>query len=178
MFTSLTAAGGPMEASEVAVSSVMDTWLLLESVPAGGERNRTLFVLKSRGMSHSNQIREFVLSDNGLRLLDVYLGPDGVLTGSARLSQETREKAVGTARAQELASSRRELQRKRQIFEARMATLRLEFEAEEERIQQSISESGLLHEKQLQNRRQMVRSRKADPSSDKKKGRKQAARVR
>jgi circadian clock protein KaiC len=178
MFTSLTAAGGPMEASEVAVSSVMDTWLLLESIKSGGERNRTLFVLKSRGMSHSNQIREFVLTDDGLRLLDVYLGPDGVLTGSARLSQEVREKAEGTARRQELDSSRRELQHKRQIFEARMATLRLEFEAEEEIIQQSISESGLLHEKLSQDRKLMVRSRKADPSSDKKKGRRQPAKVR
>ncbi len=178
MFTSLTAGGGPPETSEVAVSSVMDTWLLLESTEAGGERNRTLFVRKSRGMAHSNQIREFVLTDHGLRLLDVYLGPEGVLTGSARLSQEVREKAAGTARRQEMERRRRELQGNRRIFETRMAMLRAEFAAEEERIQQSISESELLHEKLLQDRRLMVRSRKADPTPDEKKGRPQAARVR
>jgi circadian clock protein KaiC len=178
VFTSLTAAGGPLEASEAAVSSLMDTWLLLESIKVGGERNRTLYVLKSRGMEHSNQIREFVLTDGGLRLPDVYLGPEGVLTGSARLSQEGREKAADTARRQELEYHRRELERKRQIFEARMATLRAEFEAEEERIRQSISESELLDEKLLQDRTLMVRSRKADPSSDKKGGRARAARGR
>ena len=167
MFTSLTAGSGPMESSQVAVSSVMDTWLLLESVEAGGERNRTLLVLKSRGMSHSNQIREFVLTDDGLRLLDVYVGPDGVLTGSARLSQETREKAADTARRQEGERHRRELERNRQIFEARMALLRAEFEMEEEKIQQSISESDLIQQNLLQDRGLMVRSRKADPSSNK-----------
>ena len=72
----------------------MDTWLLLKTIEVGGERNRALYVLKSRGMDHSNQIREFLLTDHGLRLLDVYLGPEGVLTGSARLSQEGREKAA------------------------------------------------------------------------------------
>jgi circadian clock protein KaiC len=178
IFTSLTAGGGPLEASEADVSSLMDTWLLLESIKVGGERNRTLYVLKSRGMEHSNQIREFVLTDNGLQLLDVYLGPEGVLTGSARLSQEGREKAAGTSRRQELESSRQELERKRRIFEARMVMLRAEFEAEEEGIKQTISESKLLDEKLLQDRGLMGRSRKADSSSYKKEGRAPAARKR
>jgi circadian clock protein KaiC len=129
-------------------------------------------------MEHSNQIREFVLTDNGLQLPDVYLGPEGVLTGSARLSQEGREKAAGTSRQQELESRRRELERKRRIFEARMDTLRAEHEAEEERIQQSISESELLGEELLQDRGLMVRSRKADTSSYKKEGSAPAARKR
>jgi circadian clock protein KaiC len=178
VFTSLTAGGGPLEASEAAVSSLMDTWLLLESIKVGGERNRTLYVLKSRGMEHSNQIREFVITDDGIQLPDAYLGPEGVLTGSARLSQEAREKAAGTSRQQELESRRRELERKRRIFEARMALLRAEFEAGEERIQLSISESELLREKQLQDRTVMVRSRKADSPSDSKGGRAPGTRVR
>jgi circadian clock protein KaiC len=156
----------------------MDTWLLLESIRVGGERNRVLYVLKSRGMEHSNQIREFLLTGEGLRLLDVYLGPEGVLTGSARLLQETREKAAGTSRRQELEGRRRELERKRRIFEARTAMLRAEFETEEERIQQTVSESELLGEELLQDRGLMVRSRKADASSFKKEGRAKAARVR
>jgi circadian clock protein KaiC len=178
IFTSLTTGGGPLEASQTDVSSLMDTWLLLVSIEVGGERNRALYVLKSRGMEHSNQIREFVLTDDGLRLLDVYLGPEGVLTGSARLSQEEREKAADTSRQQELEGRRSELERKRRIFEARMVMLRAEFEAEEEGIKQTISESELLDEKLLQDRGLMVRSRKADSSSYKKEGRAQAARRR
>ena len=175
IFTSLTAGGGPLEASEVDVSSLMDTWLVLVSIEVGGERNRALYVLKSRGMEHSNQIREFLLTDHGLRLLDVYLGPEGVLTGSARLSQEEREKTADMSRRQELESHRRELERERRTFEARMATLRAEHEAEEERIQQTISESESLGEELLQARGQMVRSRKADSSAYKKEGGAKAA---
>ncbi len=176
IFTSSTAGGGTLEASEADVSSLMDTWLLLKNIEVGGEQNRALCVLKSRGMEHSNQIREFVLTDDGLHLLDVYLGPEGVLTGSARLSQEVREKAAGTSRRQELETHRRELERKRRIFEARMVMLRAEFEAEEEIIQQTISESELLGEELLQDRGLMVRSRQADSSTYKKEGRAQAAR--
>jgi circadian clock protein KaiC len=177
IFTSLTAAGS-LEASEADVSSLMDTWLLLKNIEVGGERNRALYVLKSRGMEHSNQIREFVFTDDGLRLLDVYLGSEGVLTGSARVSQEMREKAVATSRGQELESRRRELERKRRIFEARMVMLRAEFEVEEETIQHTISESELLGEEAAQDRGQMVLSRKADSSSYKKDGRASGARKR
>ncbi|MBE3046956.1 circadian clock protein KaiC [Candidatus Bathyarchaeota archaeon] len=177
IFTSLTAAG-PLEASEADVSSLMDTWLLLKSIEVGGERNRALYVLKSRGLEHSNQIREFVLTDDGLRLLDVYLGPEGVLTGSARVSQELREKAEVTLHRQARETSQRELERKRRTFEARMVMLRAEFEEEEEIIQQSISESELLGEEVVQDRGQMGRSRKADTSSYKKEGRAKAARKR
>jgi circadian clock protein KaiC len=177
IFTSLTAAGS-REGSEANVSSLMDTWLLLKNIEVGGERNRALYVLKSRGMEHSNQIREFVLTDDGLRLLDVYLGPEGVLTGSARVSQEMREKAVVTFRRQELETRRRELERKRRIFEARMVMLRAEFEAEEEIIQQTIAESELLGKEVVQDRGQMVLSRQADSSSYKKEVRAKAARKR
>src|SRR6266576_3918708 len=109
----------------------MDSWVLLRSIEVGGEMNRALYVLKSRGMPHSNQIREFLLTNDGLRLLDVYLGPEGVLTGSARISQEGREKAAGTSRRQHLEGSGRDMERKRRIFEARMSMLRAEFEGEE-----------------------------------------------
>ena len=175
IFTSLTVGGGPLEASEADVSSLMDTWLVLVSIEVGGERNRALYVLKSRGMEHSNQIREFLLTDHGLQLLDVYLGPEGVLTGSARVSQEVREKAAGTSHREELESRQHELERERRTFEARMATLRTEHEAEEERIQQTISESESLGMELSQARGQMVRSRKADSSPYKKEGGAKAA---
>jgi circadian clock protein KaiC len=166
VFNSLTAPGGSLEASEADISSLMDTWLLLKSIEVGGERNRALYVLKSRGMEHSNQIREFLLTNHGLRMLDVYLGPEGVLTGSARMTQEGRERAAGTSRRQEREGRKRELSRKAQILEARMAMLRAEFEMDEETIQQSISESTLLDKELLQDRGQMVRSREADASAD------------
>jgi circadian clock protein KaiC len=165
VFTSLTATGGSLEATEADISSLMDTWLLLKAIEVGGERNRAVYVLKSRGMEHSNQIREFVLTNNGLRMLDVYLGPDGVLTGSARMSQEGREKAEGTSRRQQQEGRGRELDRKRQIFEARMTMLRAEFEVEEANLQQSMSEAKLLDAELLQDRGQMVRSREADVSA-------------
>ena len=165
VFTSLTAGGGPLEANEADVSSLMDTWLLLKTIEVGGEVNRALYVLKSRGMSHSNQIREFLLTNEGLRLLDVYLGSEGVLTGAARVSQEGREKAAGTSRRQQQETRGRELERKRRIFDARLLMLRAEFEVEEEAIQQTISESKLRDKELLNDRGQMVRSREADAST-------------
>ena len=77
LFTSLTSAGECLEQTEVGISSLMDTWLLLRDIEVDGERNRGLYILKSRGMAHSNQIREFLLTDHGVELLDVYLGPAG-----------------------------------------------------------------------------------------------------
>jgi circadian clock protein KaiC len=162
IFTSLTAGSGTLEANEADISSLMDTWLLLKTIESGGEMNRALYVLKSRGMDHSNQIREFLLTNRGLQLLDVYLGTDGVLTGSARLSQEGRDKAANASRHHDLASRKRELERKRGIFEARMSMLRGEFEVEQEVLRRSITESKLIDEELLQDRGQMIRSRDAD----------------
>jgi circadian clock protein KaiC len=111
-------------------------------------------------------------------LLDVYLGPEGVLTGSARVSQEGREKAAGTSRRQQLEGQGRDLNRKRQIFEARMTMLRAEFEADQEAIQQSISESKLLDGELLRDRKQMQQTRKQDASGYAKEGTAPAARRR
>ncbi len=99
------------ESSTVSVSSLVDTWLLLRNVESNGERNRLLYVLKSRGMSHSNQVREFVLTDHGVDLIDVYVGPEGVLTGSARLVQEARQRAAAREEAEELHRRRLDLER-------------------------------------------------------------------
>jgi circadian clock protein KaiC len=181
MFTDLISGDSHLEASGVDVSSLMDSWLLLELIEVGGERNRVLYVLKSRGMGHSNQIREFQLTDQGVQLKDAYLGPDGVLTGSARLSQEMREKATATVRTQELARVRNELVRTRQIFDARAAMLRAEFEGEQEKTQQNISESELLQAELVQDSTEMGRSRAAgsSPAGEKKgKGRAKVALVR
>ncbi len=90
-FTTLTSGGSTLEHTDVFISSLIDTWLLLRDIEIGGERNRGMYVLKSRGMAHSNQIREFLLTDKGIVLQDVYVGMEGVLTGSARVAQEAKD---------------------------------------------------------------------------------------
>ncbi len=133
ILTSLTSGGDATsepEDSQVGVSSLMDTWLLLRNSEIAGERNRTIFVRKSRGMAHSNQVREFILSDTGINLVDVYVGSDLVLTGSARMAQEARERATATLRAQDLQRKLRRLAGKRKAIEAQIAALRAEEECD------------------------------------------------
>jgi len=135
MFTHLSSggvAGAALENTDLGVSSLIDTWILLRDIELGGERNKGLYILKSRGMKHSNQIREYLLTAEGVQLEDVYVGPEGVLTGSMRAAQEARENAAQTERAEEIARRQRELERKRAALEAQIAGLRAEFSAVEE----------------------------------------------
>jgi circadian clock protein KaiC len=162
IFTSLTGAGDALEQTQVGISSVMDTWLLLRCIESTGERNRGLYVLKSRGMAHSNQVREFLLTDNGVELTDVYVGPSGVLTGSARLAQEARERAEMMARQQEIERRQRELERKRQAMEAQVAALQAAFEAEADEITQLIQQDKQQEAMSVTHRDQMARARQAD----------------
>ena len=129
VFTSLTEAEGAPERTSVGVSSLIDTWLMLSQLESDGERNRTLFILKSRGTNHSNQVREFVLSDHGIELRDVYLGPAGVLTGSARVAQEAREREAELRAEDELERQRKLLAARRSSLEARIAALHLKLQA-------------------------------------------------
>ncbi len=129
-FTSLTRSGTELERTEIFISSLMDTWILLRDIEIGGERNRGIYILKSRGMGHSNQIREFLLTDAGIRLRDVYIGMEGVLTGSARLAQEAKEKEKRLSQQREIQSKKLALERKRRVVEAKIASLKAEFEAE------------------------------------------------
>jgi circadian clock protein KaiC len=134
LFTSLTGAAEYMDESERSVSSLMDCWISLRDVEAGGERNRVLFLLKSRGMNHSKQMREYRLTDNGIDMVDAYLGPDGVLTGSARAAQEAREREQELARRQSIERRRRELARRRAVTERQVAELAAALEAEESEV--------------------------------------------
>jgi len=134
LFTSLTHAGNPLQQSEIAISSLMDSWLLVQDIEGNGERNRVLYVLKARGMAHSNQSREFLISHRGIDLVDAYIGPGGVLTGAARAAQSARDKAETLASEQEAARRQRELERKRAALERQIAALRSEYEAEEEEL--------------------------------------------
>ena len=134
LVTSLTDAADNVERSEVGISSLMDLWILLRMIETNGERNRGIYVLKARGMEHSNQIREFRLTDTGIELLDVYLGAGGVLTGTARTAQEATDKAARLSQQLELDRKRRDLERKRALLEANIRALQMEFAAEEEEV--------------------------------------------
>jgi circadian clock protein KaiC len=118
MLVNLTSGGTAAEKTDVGISSVIDTWILMRDIELGGERNRGLYVLKSRGMKHSNQIREFVITPEGIELLDVYVGPEGVLTGSMRAAQEAREQATANALQEEIAAKQRELERLQATLES------------------------------------------------------------
>jgi circadian clock protein KaiC len=160
--TNLTSGGDALEKTDVEISSIVDTWLFMRDIELDGERNRALYVLKSRGMAHSNQLREFLLTPQGIDLLDVYVGPEGVLTGSSRLSQEAREQAAILARQQDTERTERERARKREALEARIAALRKEFEVEEEESETASTQEVLRDRVILETRNAMARSRKAD----------------
>jgi len=163
-FTNLSAAGTALEHTDLTVSSAIDTWLLLRDIEIGGERTRGMYILKSRGMNHSNQIREFLLTDHGVDLLDVYTGPQGVLTGTARLSQKNIEKAELISHQLEIETKKLNLERKRKTLEAQIALLKLEFENDEMealKIIKAEEAKALLQDEQ---RTLMAKYRQADES--------------
>jgi circadian clock protein KaiC len=164
--TNLTSGGEALERTDVEISSIVDTWLFMRDIELAGERNRALYVLKSRGMAHSNQLREFLLTPQGVDLLDVYVGPEGVLTGSSRLSQEAREEAAALARRQDAERRDRDRTRKREVLEARIAALRKEFELEEAEAENASAEEISREEMIARNREAMSRSRKGDMDKD------------
>jgi circadian clock protein KaiC len=164
-FTSLSSAGdNSIETTDVYVSSLIDTWLLLRDIEIGGERNRGLYVLKSRGMAHSNQIREFKLTNHGIELLDVYVGPGGVLTGSARLSQEAKDDAEQLLRQQEIGTKQFILERKHEALEAQIVLLNSEFEAEKSEALKIIGIEKARNERFIQDTVKMGKSRRGDDS--------------
>jgi len=164
LFTNLSH-GGSLEQTEFGISYLMDTWLLLRDIEIGGERNRGLYILKSRGMAHSNQIREFLLTDKGIDLINVYLGPGGVLTGAARSAQEAQEKASELMRTEEIERKKRELERKRVALEAQITALRSEFDAAEEEVNKLTQQEEMQEKSLAGDRVNMMRLRKSDVSS-------------
>ena len=164
-FTSLTSGGGNADQnadqSEVGISSLVDTWLILQIVRSGGERNRTLTIIKSRGMAHSNQACEYRLSDAGLELVDTYVGATGVLTGSARVAKEAEDDAAMAAASEEIARGEQERERRRRTLERQIAELREQLEADDTALQQRIQEERRRLERRAADRVAMAKSRKA-----------------
>jgi circadian clock protein KaiC len=164
LFTCLVEGGGEPENSGVGISSLMDTWILLTMIQSAGERNRLLYLLKSRGMAHSNQVREFVLSSRGIEVTDIYVGPGTVLTGSARVQQEARDRIAAIGQERGFRLRQRELTQQRVELKAQLETLKLRLETVNRELEiGTLGESERLE--QLSRERQMlVEAREADPS--------------
>ncbi|MCU1339180.1 MAG: KaiC 1 [Bryobacterales bacterium] len=139
-FSSLSAADD-LQATSLNISSLVDTWILLRNIESNGERNRVLYVLKSRGMAHSNQIREFLMTSDGVRLRDVYLGAGGVLTGSARVAREADDQRQETQRQQENRERQLAVKVSLRSLEAQIAALQAEKDARENELAAVIGES-------------------------------------
>jgi circadian clock protein KaiC len=173
MFTNLTSGAESTEQAAAGVSSLIDAWISLRNLEQGGERTRSLYVLKARGMRHSNQIREFLLTDHGADLQDVYVGPNGVLVGSARAAQEMQDRVSAMVSRRDVAQKKAELERKQAAFKARMAELDAEYAAEVHTLAAAIAEeegrlqSGIDDRALLASDRQRTRggtARRARPS--------------
>ncbi len=150
------------EPTEMQVSSLMDAWLILKNIEGNGERNRVFSIIKSRGMAHSNQLREFVLSEKGVELLDLYKGNEGVLFGSARMAQESRETAERLRKNEEIERKQRELDRKRAVMETEIALLKAKFAREEDEIRRVIDQD-VYQEKAVETAmKEIALQRKAD----------------
>jgi circadian clock protein KaiC len=140
LFTSLRTAASEHGGTDQALSSLMDSWIKLDDIEANGERNRVLYIIKSRGSSHSNQIREYRMTDRGIELIEPYIGAEGVLTGTARITQEAREAAALTRRQQEISQRNRELVRRRAAIERQIAELQATLEVERGEAQTLLDE--------------------------------------
>jgi circadian clock protein KaiC len=164
-FTVLTENSGRLEQTDVGISSLIDTWMLARDIESSGERNRGLYMLKSRGMRHSNQIREFTLSSDGIDLIDVYLGPSGMLTGSARVALEAQERNAAARLAEDRDIKLAQLERKRKAMEAQIESIRAEFESEKLEIGKAIELERGREQNVMDNRAAMAKSRKVNGRS-------------
>jgi circadian clock protein KaiC len=161
LFISLTAGGDVAEQTTVGISSLTDTWILLRDLELNGERNRCVYVLKSRGMAHSNQLREFVITSRGIRLIAPYIGPGGVLTGSSRLNQEAKENAEAVQREWEVLQKVRDVQRRRSALQAQANLLQAELAAAEKEIQNMARMNEQREQQSKVDQGKLARSRRA-----------------
>ncbi|MDB5031725.1 circadian clock protein KaiC [Mucilaginibacter sp.] len=167
MFTALTLNNIVNEQTDEGVSSLVDAWILVRDIEFNGERNRGMYIMKSRGMKHSNQVREFIITDKGLDLVEVYLGPEGVLTGSAREAQKLQEKAGSMLRDFAVSRKDRELIRKRKVLEAKISNLQMEFESAEEELNKMHQQEELIKQMTSSTREEITNIRRGEHNKEK-----------
>ena len=148
--------------SRVGVSSLMDTWINLRRQENDGEQSRLIRIIKSRGMPHSNQVREFLITGSGVELVDVYLGPSGMLTGTARASEEARLHEERRRRSREVERKQREHEHRQAVLQAQIATLQIELENSSADLEQVIEEAKEQERHLSEQREQLARLRQAD----------------
>jgi circadian clock protein KaiC len=147
--------------TDAGLSSIMDAWILLLNREVNGEFNRELYLLKARGLSHSNQVREFIMSDEGIKLVPPYLGENGALTGSARKNEEAKSRRADILRKAEVSKTRQQIQLKRRRAKAQMEALQAELDADEIELKaMTEGESDYLRQTAA-DRMEMERSRKS-----------------
>ena len=164
--TTLTADSDNPEQTEVGISSLIDTWILLRDIESSSERNRGLYLIKSRGMAHSNQVREYRLTNQGFEVLDVYLGAGGALTGSARLSQEAKERADETLREQEFRRKQAQMEAEHKAIEAQMAALQARLMASEQELKLAATQEQIRRTQAETDKAAMAKSRQADRTKE------------
>jgi circadian clock protein KaiC len=162
MFTALTLNNIVNEQTDEGVSSLVDAWILVRDIEFNGERNRGMYIMKSRGMKHSNQVREFIITDKGLDLVEVYLGPEGVLTGSAREAQKLQEQTGEILRDFAVGSKDREIIRKRKVLEAKISSLQIEFESAEEELNKIHQQEELIKSVSNNTRKEITNIRRGE----------------
>ena len=167
MFTALTLSTVVNEQTDEGISSLVDAWLTVRDIEANGERNRGIYIMKSRGMQHSNQVREFVISNHGIDLIDVYLGPEGVLTGSAREAQILLKQTDTVLHGNAINRKDRELLRKRKMLEAKIENLQTEFESTEEELNKVFLEEEIKKEIMDDARQRVTELRKDNTANNK-----------
>jgi len=165
MFTALTLTNIVNEQMDEGLSSMVDTWLVVRDIELNGERNRGMCIRKSRGMNHSNKIREFVISDHGLDLVDVCVGPEGILTGSAREAHQLLERTEQLLRNNAVTTKNRELERRRLVLESKIASLNAEFESVQEELNKTNIEDELKNDVINENRMQLRQKRHQELST-------------
>lgn len=153
LFTTLTSS---RERTEGEIASLVDVWIDLHEIESNSERNRGLFIMKSRGMKHSNQIREFVITDDGIDLVDVYLGPNGILTGSARETHQLEEATGAELRTHDLNRRDKEIARKRVVLEAKISSLKEEFESTKDDLNRTSQEEQMKKDIMKKNRESLT----------------------
>lgn len=163
VFTALTLNTIINEQTDEGVSSLVDAWLLVRDIEFNGERNRGLYIMKSRGMKHSNQVREFIITDDGLDLVEVYLGPEGILTGSAREAEMIKEKTGIAMHDYAINAKDREITRRRKVLEAKISSLNTEFESVEEELNKVYLQEQLRKQISEQTRNEVTRLRRDEP---------------
>lgn len=161
-FTNLLQGGSPFEHTELGTSSLMDTWLELRTTETNGERNRTLYILKSRGMHHSNQVREFILTSDGIELVDVYLGQNNFLTGTARVAQQSQEKLAQLNRKQDFDRKKLRLEQQQSLVQAQIKALEIQLAIEQAELEMFSQQEETAQQVLTDSKVQMSTLRKAD----------------